>query len=63
MLSKKPPPKPAVRIIIGGELGELVALETSRRAGRTDVERWKTRREDLVGTLERVYRDLDAEQA
>jgi len=44
-------------------LGELVALETSRRAGRTDVERWKTRREDLVGTLERVYRDLDAEQA
>ena len=43
-------------------LGELVTLEEQRAAGRIDEAKWKPRREDLVGSLERVYRELDAEE-
>ena len=43
-------------------LGELVTLEEQRAAGRIDEGKWKPRREELVGSLERVYRELDAEE-
>ena len=43
-------------------LGELVTLEEQRAAGRIDEAKWKPRREELVSSLERVYRELDAEE-
>jgi hypothetical protein len=43
-------------------LGELVVLEEQRKGGRLDEARWKPRREELVASLERVYRELDADE-
>ena len=42
-------------------LSDLVRLETERRQGRLDEERYETRREDLLQSLERVYGALDEE--
>src|SRR5262249_26782488 len=43
-------------------LVELVALEEQHAAGRIDDVKWRPRREELVSSLERVYRELDAEE-
>ena len=43
-------------------LGELVSVEELGRSGRMDPTRHKARREELVSGLERVYRELDAEE-
>ena len=40
---------------------ELVRLEQQRRAGTLDGAKHAERRQALVGQLERIYRDLDAE--
>lgn len=39
--------------------GELVKLEEQHRAGRIDGERYRTKRQRLLGELERVYGELD----
>jgi hypothetical protein len=44
-------------------LTELVALEESRRGGRTADAPYKAQRDELVQALERVYRELDAQEA
>ena len=41
--------------------GELVRLEQQKRAGQVDTERYADKRASLIGQLERVYRDLDAQ--
>jgi len=44
------------------QLNELVKLEADRRSGRVDDRRYATRREELVASLEHVYRALDSDQ-
>ena len=39
--------------------GELVKLEEQRRAGRIDGSKYASRRQKLLGDLERVYGELD----
>jgi len=42
-------------------LADLVRLEQQKRAGSIDMARYSDRRTALMGQLERVYRDLDAQ--
>src|SRR5262245_50158670 len=42
--------------------GELVKLEEQRRVGRIDGSKYASRRQKLLGDLERVYGDLDGGQ-
>jgi hypothetical protein len=44
-------------------MNDLVRLESDRRTGRIDAQRYATRREELIAALELVYGALDADDA